>query len=262
MKLATRMGRLGTETAFEVLVRARALEAQGKDVVHLEIGEPDFDTPANVIEAGCRGPQDRLDPLRPLRRVCPTCGPRSPTTSTAPAAPTTTRDHVVVTPGGKPIMFFVILALLEAGDEAIYPNPGFPIYESMINFTGATAGPARRCARSAASPSTSTSWQSLITPRTKLLIINSPGNPTGGVLNREEIERDRRAGGRARPDRAGRRDLQRDPLRGRARLDRHHARHGRADDHPRRLLEDLRDDRLAARLRRDAGRLRRRRSTS
>ena len=141
MKLATRMCRLGTETAFEVLVRARALEAQGRDVVHLEVGEPDFDTPANVIEAGANALRDGWTHYGPaagqpdLREAIATYLNSSRGTSYDVA-------NIVVTPGGKPIMFFVIMALLEAGDEAIYPNPGFPIYESMINFVGAKAVPA------------------------------------------------------------------------------------------------------------------------
>ncbi|MEA2526166.1 MAG: aspartate aminotransferase [Thermomicrobiales bacterium] len=185
MKLATRMGRLGTETAFEVLVRARALEAQGRDVVHLEIGEPDFDTPENVIEAGCHALKTGWTHYgasagQPeLRQAIADYLNRSRGTSFG-------ADQIVVTPGGKPIMFFVILALLEAGDEAIYPNPGFPIYESMINFTGATAVPAPLREEKEFALDVE-ELASLITPRTKLLILNSPGNPTGGVLNREEI---------------------------------------------------------------------------
>ena len=185
MRLATRMGRLGTETAFEVLVRARALEAAGRDVVHLEIGEPDFDTPANIIEAGCHALRTGWTHYGPaaglpeLREAIANYLNRSRGTSYGP-------EHIVVTPGGKPIMFFTILALLESGDEAIYPNPGFPIYESMINFTGATPVPIplreeREFALDVAE------LASLITPRTKLLIINSPGNPTGGVLSREDL---------------------------------------------------------------------------
>ena len=185
MKLATRMSRLGTETAFEVLVRARALEAQGRDVIHLEVGEPDFDTPANVIEAG-------VDALRNgWTHYGPAAG--QPDFRTAIANYLNTArgtnydlNNIVVTPGGKPIMFFVILALLEAGDEAIYPNPGFPIYESMINFTGATAVPAPILEENDFALDVD-GLEALITPRTKLLIINSPSNPTGGVLNREEI---------------------------------------------------------------------------
>jgi aspartate/methionine/tyrosine aminotransferase len=187
MKLATRMDRIGTETAFEVLVRARALEAQGKDVIHLEVGEPDFDTPANIIEAGANA----------LRTGWTHYGPAGgqPDFRTAIAnylntARGTNYDlsNIVVTPGGKPIMFFVILALLEAGDEAIYPNPGFPIYESMINFTGAKAVPAPILEENAFALDVD-GLEALITSRTKLLIINSPSNPTGGVLNREEITR-------------------------------------------------------------------------
>jgi len=142
MKLAERMSRLGTETAFEVLVRARALEAQGREVVHMEIGEPDFDTPSNIIEAACKalrsgythyGPSAGLPALREAiaAEVSKTRG-----ISVDP-------DQVVVTPGGKPIMFFTIMALAGAGDEVIYPNPGFPIYESVIAFVGAKPVPVR-----------------------------------------------------------------------------------------------------------------------
>jgi aspartate aminotransferase len=187
MKLAERMNRLGTETAFEVLVRARALEAQGRDIIHLEVGEPDFDTPANVIEAGADA----------LRNGWTHYGPAGgqPDFKAAIAdylnrarGTSYTLDNIVVTPGGKPIMFFVILALLEAGDEAIYPNPGFPIYESMINFTGAKAVPAPIREEKGFALDVE-ELATLITPRTKLLIINSPSNPTGGVLSQEEIAR-------------------------------------------------------------------------
>jgi aspartate/methionine/tyrosine aminotransferase len=187
MKLAERMNRLGTETAFEVLVRARALEAQGRDIIHLEVGEPDFDTPANVIEAGADA----------LRNGWTHYGPAGgqPDFKAAIAdylnrarGTNYNLDNIVVTPGGKPIMFFVILALLEAGDEAIYPNPGFPIYESMINFTGAKAVPAPIREEKGFALDVE-ELATLITPKTKLLIINSPSNPTGGVLSREEIAR-------------------------------------------------------------------------
>src|SRR5512147_173292 len=135
MKLSERLARLGTETAFEVLVRARALEAQGKSVIHLEIGEPDFDTPANIVEAGSNalhkgwthyGPSPGLPELRQ------TIADYVSRTRNVKVAP----EEVVVCPGGKPIMFYAITALAEEGDEVIYPNPGFPIYESMINFVG------------------------------------------------------------------------------------------------------------------------------
>jgi aspartate/methionine/tyrosine aminotransferase len=187
MKLATRMNRLGTETAFEVLVRARALEAKGIDVVHLEIGEPDFDTPANIIDAGCdalRSGWTHYGPaagLPELRHAIASYVNRTRGTSFTP-------NEVVVTPGGKPIMFFVILALLEAGDEAIYPDPGFPIYGSMINFVGAKPVPIplreEREFRIDVDE-----LERLITPRTRLLIINSPANPTSGVLERSDLER-------------------------------------------------------------------------
>ncbi len=186
VKLASRMGRLGTETAFEVLVRARALEAQGKDIVHLEIGEPDFDTPENVIEAGANalhsgwthyGPANG-DPQ--LREAIATYINGSRGTSFS-------ADQVVVTPGGKPVMFFLMLAMLEEGDEAIFPDPGFPIYQSMIDFAGAKAVPIPLREENEFRLDVD-ELRSLVTDRTKLLIINSPANPTGGVLERSDIE--------------------------------------------------------------------------
>src|SRR6202044_963505 len=140
LRLAGRMARLGTETAFEVLNRARALEKQGKEVIHLEIGEPDFDTPANVVEAGVDalhkgwthyGPAAGLPELRQI------IADYVSRTRNVPVA----SEEVVVVPGGKPIIFFTILALIDNGDEVIYPNPGFPIYESMINYVGGRAIP-------------------------------------------------------------------------------------------------------------------------
>src|ERR1700720_1564883 len=140
LRLAKRMSRLGTETAFEVLVKARALEAKGRDIVHLEIGEPDFDTPRNIIDAGCDalhkgfthyGPSNGLPQL--LEAVAQSVS-ETRRVSVSP-------EEVVVVPGGKPIIFFSILALADDGDEIIYPNPGFPIYESMINYVGAKAVP-------------------------------------------------------------------------------------------------------------------------
>jgi len=185
LRLATRMARLGTETAFEVLVKAKALEAQGRDIIHLEIGEPDFDTPSNIIEAGCDalrkgfthyGPSAGMTELREViaqhvsetRRV------------------NVTPDEVVVVPGGKPIIFFSILALAEVGDEIIYPNPGFPIYESMINYVGAKAVPIRLREELDFRLDVD-ELASLINDRTKLIIVNSPQNPTGGVLTKDDI---------------------------------------------------------------------------
>ena len=187
MKLATRMGRLGTETAFEVLVRARALEAKGVDVVHLEIGEPDFDTPRNVVDAGCDALQNGWTHYGPAAGL-PDLKQAVATYLNGARGTRYVPDNIVVTPGGKPIMFFVILALLERGDEAIYPDPGFPIYGSMINFVGATPVPLPIREENAFRLDVD-ELERLITPRTKLLIVNSPANPTGGVLERSDIER-------------------------------------------------------------------------
>ena len=140
LRLAKRMARLGTETAFEVLVKARALEAKGRDIVHLEIGEPDFDTPANIIGAATDALQHghtHYGPSAGLPQLRETIAQYVSETRRVTATP----EEVVVVPGGKPIIFFTILALVEEGDEVIYPNPGFPIYESMIDFLGAKAVP-------------------------------------------------------------------------------------------------------------------------
>src|SRR5438105_9501551 len=186
-RLARRVARLGTEIAFEVLVKARALEAKGRDVVHLEIGEPDFDTPRNIIDSACDalhkgfthyGPSAGLPQLRETiaEYVSETRG-----VSVMP-------DEVVVVPGGKPIIFFVILALAEEGDEVIYPNPGFPIYESMINYVGAKPVPIRLREEMEFRLDVD-ELAGLINDRTKLIIINSPQNPTGGMLTEKDIER-------------------------------------------------------------------------
>ncbi len=186
VKLASRMSRLGTETAFEVLVRARALEAQGKDIVHLEVGEPDFDTPENIIDAGVNALRSGWTHYGPaagdakLREAIVAYINGSRGTSYAP-------EQVVVTPGGKPIMFFLMLALLEKGDEAIFPDPGFPIYQSMIDFSGATAVPIPLREEKGFRLDVD-ELERLVTDRTKLLIINSPANPTGGVLERSDLE--------------------------------------------------------------------------
>src|SRR5213080_954047 len=186
LRLDKRMARLGTETAFEVLVKARALEAEGCDIVHIEIGEPDFDTPVNIIDAATDalhkgfthyGPSAGLPELREIiaqhvsetRRV------------------NVTPEEVVVVPGGKPIIFFSILALVEEGDEVVYPNPGFPIYESMIDYVGAKAVPIRLREEIDFRFEVDELGR-LITDRTKLIILNSPQNPTGGVLTKNDID--------------------------------------------------------------------------
>jgi aspartate aminotransferase len=185
MKLAERMNRIGVETAFEVLVRARALEAQGRDIIHLEIGEPDFDTPKHIVEAGKQaldqgythyGPTQGLPELREAiaSYICRTRGIK------------VGAENVCVVPGGKPIMFFLMMALLEPGDEAIYPNPGFPIYESMINFLGAKAVPIPLVEDRGFSFDLNVLKDSL-TPKTKMLVLNSPHNPTGGVIPAEDV---------------------------------------------------------------------------
>src|ERR1700727_3258010 len=186
LQLARRMSRLGTETAFEVLNRARALERQGKSVIHLEIGEPDFDTPGNVVDAGVDalrkgwthyGPSAGLPELRQClaEYVSRTRGVE------------VRSDEVIVVPGGKPTLFFAILALIEEGDEVIYPNPGFPIYESMIHYVGGRAVPIQLREDRDFSLDVN-ELASLINDRTKLIILNSPHNPTGGVLPRKDIE--------------------------------------------------------------------------
>jgi aspartate/methionine/tyrosine aminotransferase len=186
LRLASRMSRLGTETAFEVLNKARALERQGKDIVHLEIGEPDFDTPENIVEAAVDalhkgwthyGPSAGLPDLR---QAIAEYVSRTRDVQVTP-------DQVVVVPGGKPIIFFTMLALIDEGDEVIYPNPGFPIYESMINYVGGHAVPIRLREDRDFSLDVS-ELSSLISDRTKLLILNSPQNPTGGVMSRRDIE--------------------------------------------------------------------------
>ena len=185
LQLAKRMTRLGTETAFEVLMKAKALEAQGRDIIHLEIGEPDFDTPANIIEAGC----DALH--RSFTHYGPSAGLMELREVIAQYVSETRRvnvtpDEVVVVPGGKPIIFFSVLALAEEGDEIIYPNPGFPIYESMINYVGAKAVPIRLREELDFRLDVD-ELASLINDRTKLIILNSPQNPTGGVLTKDDI---------------------------------------------------------------------------
>ena len=186
LQLARRMSRLGTETAFEVLNKARALERQGKSIVHLEIGEPDFDTPANVIEAAVDalhngwthyGPSAGLPELRQTIAdyVSRTRGVK------------VTSEEVVVVPGGKPIIFFTILSLIDEKDEVIYPNPGFPIYESMIHYVGGKAIPIQLREENDFSLDVN-ELAPLITDRTKLIILNSPQNPTGGVMQRKDVE--------------------------------------------------------------------------
>ncbi len=186
MKLAERMSRLGTETAFEVLAKAKRLEAEGVDVIHLEIGEPDFDTPQNIVHAGIDalgggythyGPSPGLMETREriAQEVADTRGI------------SVSADNVVVTPGAKPIMFFAMLALVDEGDEVLYPNPGFPIYESMINFAGGIPVPMKLLpSREFKVDVEEVAGQ--VTPRTKMMVLNSPNNPCGSIIEKPDLE--------------------------------------------------------------------------
>lgn len=187
MTVAARMNDLGTESAFEVLARARALEAQGKEIIHLEIGEPDFETPRHIVEAGMQAISDGFTHYAPtaglpeLREAIARNSREVRGTDTDPA-------NIVVTPGAKPIMFYVLLALAEPGVEVIYPNPGFPIYESMIKFSGATPVAMQLMEETGYHPDID-ALPGLITDKTRLVIINSPENPCGSALTKEELEK-------------------------------------------------------------------------
>ncbi|HEU4334644.1 MAG TPA: pyridoxal phosphate-dependent aminotransferase [Candidatus Eisenbacteria bacterium] len=186
MRFAERMNLLGTETAFEVLAKARALEAQGRSIVHLEIGEPDFDTPAAIRDAAVRALQEGFTHY----------GPSAGLTEVRDAIAahiakdrglSVTGDQVVVTPGGKPVITFSILATVDPGDEVIVPNPGFPIYESVVRFAGAKPVPVvlreERQFRFGAAD-----LEALLTPKTKMVVLNSPHNPTGSVLSPKDLD--------------------------------------------------------------------------
>jgi aspartate aminotransferase len=185
VRLARRMERLGTETAFSVLAKAKGLEAEGREIIHLEIGEPDFDTPAHVVEAGCRALRDGHTHYTPtagipeLREAIADDVARSRAIDVGP-------EQVVVTPGGKPIMFFSILALVEEGDEVLLPNPAFPIYESMVNFVGGRPVfvPLRQ---EHGFRFDLDEFEAGLGERTRLVILNSPANPTGGALTAGDI---------------------------------------------------------------------------
>ncbi len=186
MRIAQRMNRLGTETAFEVLVKARALEAQGRDIVHLEVGEPDFPTPPNIVEAGVRALRDgktKYTPSAGIPELRQAIAQHVSATRNIPVSP----DQVVVTPGAKPIMFFSILALVEPGDEVLYPVPGFPIYESMINYANGVPVPyhLREENNFRFDPD---EFRAKANAKTKLIILNTPHNPTGGVFERADLE--------------------------------------------------------------------------
>jgi aspartate aminotransferase len=184
--LAQRMKRLGTETAFEVLARAKAMEAKGREVIHLEIGEPDFDTPRNIIDAAVKALNSGFTHYGPsaglvdARKVFSEHITKDRGVEVKP-------ENIVITPGAKPILFFSILALCDEGDEVIYPNPGFPIYESVINFVGAKPVPIPLREEKAFSFDLE-EMKELVNEKTKLIIINTPQNPTGGVLTAADMK--------------------------------------------------------------------------
>jgi aspartate aminotransferase len=184
--LAKRMERLGTETAFEVLARAKALEAEGRDIVHLEIGEPDFDTPRNIIDKAVEALRSGYTHYGPaagmpdVRKVFAEHSARDRGIDVGP-------DNVVIVPGGKPIIYYPLTALIDPGDEVIYPNPGFPIYESVINFLEGKAVPLKLAEEKDFSFDIE-DLRAAASDRTKLLIINSPQNPTGGMLSSDDLD--------------------------------------------------------------------------
>ena len=185
MQLAGRMGNIGTESAFEVLVRARALEKQGRSIIHLEIGEPDFPTPPNVVEAGRRALSEgwtKYGPSQGLPELREAIAAYVSSTRNIKVGP----EHVCVVPGGKPIMFFSLIALVEPGDEVMYPNPGFPIYESMIEFLGGVAVPMPLLESRGLSLDLDL-FRDRLSSKTKMVILNSPHNPTGGIIPASDI---------------------------------------------------------------------------
>ena len=187
MKIAASMARLGTETAFEVLVRARALEAKGRSVIHLEIGEPDFDTPANIRDAAKRALDEGFTHYGPAAGL-PALREAIAAEVTSTRGVAVNPDNVVVTPGGKPIIFYSLLTCVDPGDEVIYPNPGFPIYESVFNWMGAKAVPLPIREENDFGVDVD-ELAALITPKTTFMILNSPANPTGGLITREQMKR-------------------------------------------------------------------------
>ena len=187
MRLADRMNQLGTETAFEVFAKAQKLASQGRDIVHLHIGAPDFPTPAHIVEAGEKALRDGWHKYTPAKgilelreAVCEDI--------TQHRGAQVHPDHVLIAPGGKPTMFYAIMMFGEPGAEILYPNPGFPIYESMIHWSGATPVPIELREESGFSFDADTVLAQ-ITPKTRLMILNTPANPTGGVVPREQMDR-------------------------------------------------------------------------
>lgn len=187
MQLAENLSNLGTETAFEVLARAAKLAAAGKDVINLGIGQPDFKTPGHVVEAAIKAMRDGHHGYTPAKGI--------PELREAVAADTLKRrgavidpENIMIMPGGKPTMFFAVMMFAEPGAEIIYPNPGFPIYESVIRYAGATPVPMRLLEEKGFAFSAD-EVLAQITPKTRLIIMNTPANPTGGVTPKEELDK-------------------------------------------------------------------------
>ncbi|HEY7198803.1 MAG TPA: pyridoxal phosphate-dependent aminotransferase [Candidatus Dormibacteraeota bacterium] len=185
IRFAERMDRLGTEGAFEVLARARRLEAEGRHVVHLEIGEPDFATPDNITEAAVAAMHAGFTHYTPAGGIMEAREAVARFVS-GRLGIEAAGDEVVLTPGSKNVLLFVLLACVEPGDEVIYPDPGYPIYSSLVNFVGASPVPVRLREERGFRMDLD-ELAALVTPRTRLLILNSPQNPTGGVLTREDV---------------------------------------------------------------------------
>jgi aspartate/methionine/tyrosine aminotransferase len=183
---AERMSRIGTESAFEVLARAKGLEAQGRDIIHLEIGEPDYATPQNIIDAAVRALNDGATHYTPASGI-PAAREATARYVTARTGVPTSGENIVLVPGSKNILAFLLLAIVEPGDEVIVPDPGYPIYRSLVSFIGATpvSAPIRQENDFRLDIE---ELRSLVTARTRLLIVNTPANPTGGVLTREDCE--------------------------------------------------------------------------
>jgi len=183
--IAQRMGLMHTESAFQILAKAQALEAQGRHIIHMEIGQPDFKTPQNIIEAAYKAMNDGYTGYTPSPGL-----PKAREAIAQYAAKhkkiTTAKEEIVIVPGGKPVMFFTMLMLIDPGDEVIYPNPSFPIYESCIRFAGGVPVPLRLSAKNDFRLDID-AFRKLITPKTKMVLINSPSNPTGGVFTREDV---------------------------------------------------------------------------
>ncbi len=183
---AKRMGRLGTESAFEVLSRAKALEAQGRSIIHLEIGQPDFFAPRHIQEGAAQAIRDgftKYTDSQGIREVREGLAEYCRVYKHVNVGP----EEIVVVPGGKPIIFYTMLALIDQGDEVIYPNPGFPVYESCINFAGGKPVPLPILQKNdfRIDPE---ELKALITPKTRLIVLNNPANPTGGLLRQEDIQ--------------------------------------------------------------------------